>query len=158
MKIDVSELKRRMGNEETHTFEVPSEVLEPQEAPLSLREPGRMTVRLLNIGEGILARVEADLQLEIPCSRCLEPSRVPLALRYEEEFRAGGDGDAIIDLGEGFREQLFLALPMRTLCRPDCPGLCPRCGRRLDQGECNCEVEMVDPRLAILKEFKARQE
>jgi len=43
-----------------------------------------------------------------------------------------------------------LTEPMHPLCRPDCAGLCPGCGRRMDVGSCACEVVEADPRLAIL--------
>jgi uncharacterized protein len=49
------------------------------------------------------------------------------------------------------REQVLLSLPSRTLCQPDCKGLCPRCGQNLNQATCNCNsAEQHDPRWKAL--------
>jgi uncharacterized protein len=49
------------------------------------------------------------------------------------------------------REQFYLALPMKPLCRADCQGLCPICGRNRNRETCACSTDWVDPRLAVLK-------
>ena len=69
--------------------------------------------------------------------------------------RAGIDR-YVIDLGEVMREQFFLALPMKPLCRPECKGLCPICGANRNRQECGCREEWVDPRLAGLKNLLKR--
>ncbi|MFO7558966.1 MAG: DUF177 domain-containing protein [Desulfobacterales bacterium] len=58
--------------------------------------------------------------------------------------------DGMIDIGPLVREVLALALPMKPLCRENCPGLCPGCGKPLNDGPCGCEVDVIDPRLAAL--------
>jgi uncharacterized protein len=63
------------------------------------------------------------------------------------------DGDRI-DLREGLQEQLVMALPVKPLCRPDCRGICPRCGADLNRSACRCTDSPVDPRLAVLKSLK----
>jgi uncharacterized protein len=55
------------------------------------------------------------------------------------------------------REQFYLALPMKPLCRADCKGLCPMCGTNLNRGTCDCKREWKDPRLSALKELRDRQ-
>ena len=89
-----------------------------------------------------------ETELELACSRCLEPYRLPLSaafdLRYlpassavfaegehemdEDDFEISYYRDDQIDLNELLREQFYLALPMKPLCREDCRGLCPQCG------------------------------
>jgi uncharacterized protein len=49
------------------------------------------------------------------------------------------------------REQFYLAIPMRPLCREDCKGLCPHCGTNWNTGTCACDVRWQDPRLAGLQ-------
>ena len=115
-------------------------------------------------------------ELELPCSRCLEPFRLPVDaafdLRYlpasamttEEESAIEEDDletsyyrDEVIDLDELMREQFYLALPMKPLCREDCRGLCPQCGVNLNSGTCDCVAEWKDPRLAPLEAMKRNQ-
>ena len=110
-------------------------------------------------------------RLELPCSRCLEPFSLPidsaLDLRYlpveaaeggesdrevsEEDLDAAVYRDDRIDVNELLREQFYLALPMKPLCREDCAGLCPQCGTNRNTGTCTCTPQWGDPRLAPLK-------
>jgi uncharacterized protein len=60
----------------------------------------------------------------------------------------------VIDLEPIVREQVLLALPMSTVCREDCNGLCMRCGQNLNEKQCGCDTKFVDPRLAVLKNIK----
>ena len=66
-----------------------------------------------------------------------------------------------LDLGEVVREQVLLGLPLKPLCREDCQGLCPRCGKNRNAGPCGCtpEEEEGDPRLEPLRKLfdKKRQ-
>src|SRR6185503_8978804 len=62
--------------------------------------------------------------------------------------------DDRIDLNEILREQFYLALPMKPLCRENCAGLCPQCGMNRNTGTCSCATEIVDPRLAPLRGLK----
>ena len=108
--------------------------------------------------------------LELPCSRCLEPFRLPVDaavnLRYlpasdqssddeqevaEEDVDISFYQDDQIDLTGLLREQFYLALPMKPLCRDDCRGLCPQCGVNRNTSTCDCEAGWEDPRLAPLK-------
>ena len=115
-------------------------------------------------------------ELELPCSRCLEPFRLPIDtafdLRYlpasamateeergieEEDLETSYYRDEQIDLNELMREQFYLALPMKPLCRDECRGLCPHCGTNLNHGDCDCTAEWKDPRLAPLDALKRSQ-
>jgi len=61
--------------------------------------------------------------------------------------------DGWLDLTPLLREQAWVALPMKPLCRPDCKGLCPQCGANLNLESCTCESVKIDPRLALLKDL-----
>ena len=114
--------------------------------------------------------------LELPCSRCLEPFTMPVDqtfdLRYQPHAENTGDGEREIeeddlttafyendeiDLGQLMREQFYLSLPMKPLCRDECKGLCPTCGTNWNDGSCDCKQGWEDPRLAPLKTLKADQ-
>ncbi|HEX5749804.1 MAG TPA: DUF177 domain-containing protein [Archangium sp.] len=60
----------------------------------------------------------------------------------------------VIDLEPIVREQVLLALPMNTVCREECKGLCMKCGQNLNEKQCGCDTTFVDPRLAVLKNIK----
>ncbi len=67
-------------------------------------------------------------------------------------------GEEVLDTAPIVLEQLQLNIPMRALCRPDCRGLCPRCGADLNErgGECSCAGSEPDPRWAALASLKGR--
>jgi len=111
-------------------------------------------------------------ELELPCSRCLEPFTWPIdtafVLRYQPHTQNAGESEREIeeddlstafyendeiDLGQLMREQFYLSLPMKPLCRDDCHGLCPGCGANLNRGTCACKRDWDDPRLAVLKKL-----
>ena len=119
----------------------------------------------------LVGRVQTTL--ELPCSRCLEPFTwsvdAAFDLRYQPHSTNAGEGETeveeddlttafyehdAIDLGHLMREQMYLALPMKPLCRDDCRGLCPTCGANLNLGTCGCKNDWEDPRLAVLKKLK----
>jgi uncharacterized protein len=92
---------------------------------------------------------------------------LPIALDLEETFRLSGtssetddtyalygvNDDGWLDLTPLLREQAWLTIPMKPLCRSDCKGLCPLCGANLSTEPCTCDRERIDPRLAVLKDL-----
>ena len=111
-----------------------------------------------------------NTELELACSRCLEPFRLPVAAPFDIRYLPASEASAeaerevededletsyytndAIDLNQLLREQFYLALPMKPLCRDDCRGLCPQCGTNLNTGTCDCSPVWEDPRLAPLK-------
>ena len=59
--------------------------------------------------------------------------------------------DKKFDMLPVVEEEIMLEMPSRTLCKEDCRGLCQKCGKNLNEGDCDCDKKEVDPRLAILK-------
>jgi uncharacterized protein len=119
----------------------------------------------------LVGRVGA--RLECDCSRCLEPFEVPVDAEFDVMFlpaeaHVGGPGEEVreddlgvsfykddtIDLGALMREQFYLALPMKPLCREDCQGLCPVCGVNRNRETCSCRSEWVDPRMEALRNLR----
>ena len=129
----------------------------------------------------LVGRVTATLECD--CSRCLEPFQIPVDSPFdvmflpaesnvaggspskaegaEEEVREDDLGVSFyrgetLDFGELMREQFYLVLPMKPLCREDCQGLCPVCGGNRNRETCSCSTEWVDPRLEGLRKFSTR--
>jgi uncharacterized protein len=133
----------------------------------------------------VLTHKEKDLRVEgavrtairYQCSRCLKDFSHPLntgfnlfylpqadwkrdeeiELKYEDMVIGYYDGIRL-DIDLLVREQIELALPMKFICREDCRGLCPSCGLDLNEGSCGCKQDTTDPRLAVLREFRAKKQ
>jgi uncharacterized protein len=133
-------------------------------------------VRLMRTDRGILVEGRLKTEAEVTCSRCLTLFSSPLIFNIEEEYFptvdivSGApaaipdepgcftiDRQHVLDLTEAIRQYALLVIPMKPLCRHDCAGLCPGCGHNLNLGPCNCPLEPVDPRWAVLTEVAKKQ-
>jgi uncharacterized protein len=128
-----------------------------------------------NVIQDIRLRAGYQGNFEMPCARCLDPVAQRLEEQFDLLFRPiGVDGgapehaistsDTEIGYYEGgrlaledvLREQVLLSLPSRALCRQDCKGLCPRCGRNLNIETCACDASHVDARWTALADLRSR--
>lgn len=150
----------------------PGEIHVEGERSFTLR-PGGDVAFQIERGDDMSVHVRGRLRatLELECGRCLEAYPLPLDqeldlfyLPHRSEDEAEdevelSDRDMVVayyqgerlDLGNVLREQLFLAVPLRRLCREECRGLCSVCGADRNAASCACTPEAAgDPRLAVL--------
>jgi uncharacterized protein len=118
---------------------------------------------------------EVSTTLESACARCLEPVIQEVDRKFDLLYRPLGvdagkeeisvtSAEAEISyyqsesllLEDVVREQVLLALPLRVICREDCKGLCPHCGKNLNLEQCSCAEPIEDPRWAALKEIRSK--
>jgi uncharacterized protein len=128
---------------------------------------GRVVV--LNIR--LVGDFEGDF--EANCARCLEPVPLHLGKSFDLIYRPLGSdrrADEVsiseaeteigyyqgegMELADSLREQVLLAVPIKFVCSEGCKGICPRCGKNLNEGECGCVEKITDPRWDALKELK----
>jgi DUF177 domain-containing protein len=126
--------------------------------------------------ESVHVRGHLDARMELQCGRCLETFDLPISqdleLFYLPHGRDGeqededevelSDRDMVVsyyrdrrlDLAEVVREQIYLAVPLKPVCREQCAGLCPSCGVNRNATACACKTEEpLDPRLAPLRKL-----
>ncbi len=156
----------------------PASVHVEGEQDFSLRPGGVLRGHLERVdGDSIHVRGHLQAPLGLECGRCLElfsltldqeldlfylPHRPEDEVEEEDEIELS-DRDMVVayyrgerlDLGEVVREQCFLSLPLKPLCREDCRGRCPSCGRNRNTESCGCPApeETGDLRLAGLKKL-----
>lgn len=97
------------------------------------------------------------------CVRCLGEAEQPVTAVLDDllwsppESAPEGelfiDKEGSIDLAPLIRELSVLAIPISTICRPDCNGLCMVCGQNLNEADCGCEQNPVNPRMAVLQQL-----
>ena len=113
--------------------------------------------------------LEASLDYTGECARCLEAVTGTFTFSFERTVVSEGTlseekleedideyavlVDGKLDVDEQIREALLLEFPHKLLCSEDCPGLCMRCGKPLRDGDCGCQKNEGDPRLAVLKKL-----
>ena len=113
--------------------------------------------------EGVYLSGTLNSTLIGQCVRCLEEATIPIGLKLDDlfyyppptapegEYSIGDDG--FIDLAPLARELTLLETPIQPVCRPDCQGLCLECGQNLNEADCGCEPDPVDPRLSALQQL-----
>jgi uncharacterized protein len=147
--------------------------LDLADTDVRLAGPITGTIRLHRTNQGIYAQGTMLAPVRLECSRCLEAFTTTLSIPLAEEFYPTVDVNTglpvppptntdlsfpinrhhELDMHEAIRQNLLLALPARALCREDCAGLCPQCGKNLNEGPCACQPEEEDTRLAVLRQL-----
>lgn len=139
--------------------------------PLSIR------IQMRRIGDLFEAMGSIGTRIRLNCSRCLQPFEFTLESKFDmtyiqqpadmadpvfrEEIELQAEEIGLIqfygneiDLRDAIQEEVVMALPMTTLCRSDCKGLCARCGADLNQGNCGCDRRITNPQFEVLKNLK----
>jgi len=118
---------------------------------------------------------ELTTSFELACARCLEPVVQDVARKFDLLYRPQGadagpeersvtaaeaevsyyQGEGLL-LEEALREQVLLAVPLKVICREDCKGLCPHCGKNLNVEQCSCAEPVDDPRWSALKDIRSK--
>lgn len=126
--------------------------------------PVKVQAQVKSFAGSALLDVHLMVTVRMPCDRCFEMTTQERIRNFSHtlvrELSEEQDDDAYIvvpderlDLDELLTEDILLDMPSKFLCSPDCKGLCPKCGKNLNEGDCACEKREVDPRLAVLKDL-----
>ena len=111
--------------------------------------------------------VTADLLCKVeyaaPCDRCgketIKQHNVHIKRVLVSQLADRTDDEIIeipnmqLDAGELCTDEIVLYLPMKHLCKEDCKGVCPECGKDLNEGVCGCKTDSHDPRLQALAQL-----
>lgn len=149
---------------------------EAGEQVLGLDGPLRVAARIKRAGNKYILDANLKGGVIIRCDRCLEPFHGDLNSDFHLYLQAKppaqqGEGETEVELldedmeveyisgdelnlDEIVREQVFLSLPMKSICREGCRGLCPVCGVNRNSAECACLKESVNPAFLKLSDFK----
>lgn len=164
-KVSIADVIDRPGSYRDITVTAPLPGVGVALARLS-ESPVAVTVRAESLVDGILIDGSVRGEAALTCGRCLTEFGAGIDIRVCELFSAPGaaDGDddtyriagTEIDLEPMLRDAFGLALPLNPVCAAGCEGLCPGCGRDLNEQPCVCAADDVDPRWAALDEVRAR--
>jgi len=165
--FDLRTLRIRSGDQAGERVEIEVEPLalagqayEPKPNPA----PAELTVT--RASSGAVLELALDVALQGPCFRCLQDAELPLQLRLREYQATKPDSeeerteyleDDRLDLSAWAHDAIALALPDKILCRADCAGLCPVCGKNLNEEPHTHDEERTDPRWAKLRELQQKE-
>ena len=150
MKIEVGRLKDDPGEAESFDFSFePSEGVDGCIALTKVHVAGAVTYG----GNEFLLTGSLSARVQLLCRRCLAPVEKDVLMEFSEEIdeeEASGE-DPVVDVEDVATQLWVTAIPMQVLCREDCKGLCPICGKDLNEGGCDCPQDDADPRLEVLR-------
>ena len=162
--FSLRQVKLRSGEEFRDEVEI---VVEPlalggqRYLPVPDPIPAELTIHRASTGS--VFELGFDVRLHGPCFRCLEDAVLDVPVRAREyqatkpdddELRSPYVADEKLDLSSWARDAIVLELPEKILCRADCAGLCPVCGKNLTEEPHEHEEEVVDPRWAGLESLR----
>jgi DUF177 domain-containing protein len=160
-------LKLRSGEQYQDEQEIqlsPLELGGQRYLPVPEKVPAEL--RVSRASTGTVFELDFTGRLHGPCQRCLADAVVERRIRAREYHAASPDApedlrspyvhDDRLDLSEWARDALALELPVQILCRPECAGLCPVCGKDLNVEPHEHEEEQLDPRWAELEKLRGQ--
>ncbi len=133
-------------------------------------EKSPVCLTLTNIGKGRAAvEGQAEIMLAMKCDRCLKPVEEKLVLQFSREVHApdvylehmdeeAEDDQSFMDgyqlnVEDLLNNEIIINWPSKILCKPDCRGICMKCGRNLNTGTCECDTFIPDPRMSVIKDI-----
>lgn len=104
---------------------------------IRFRSPLSVSAQIHRITNAVTVKLNFKASMYSSCSRCLE--EFDINLKKEVQLNYPVDKSILaIDLDPDIREEIILDYPIKPLCSPGCKGLCPKCGKNLNEGGCNC--------------------
>lgn len=133
---------------------------------LPVPESPEAVLTLTQTSSGLVLELELEARVVGPCVRCLADAGISLHVASREyQATSPGESDELtspylagdkLELSAWARDAVALALPDKILCKADCAGLCPVCGRDLNREPHEHEAEATDPRWAALSQLRDR--
>ena len=129
---------------------------------LTFTNPAQLQGTITNTGKGFLMKGNLRFRYRVHCDRCLKEFQSEQQIEVISEFlstpASDGEDDLafhfsgdMIDLKDCISEQVLFSLPMNFICKPDCLGLCPICGKDRNVNPCDCVIEHFNPQFEKLR-------
>lgn len=166
LQLNVAGLKRSPGDTARFDLQENLPPLEVSGEMIRFVEPVNALLTALNTGKTLAVSGKVRGKLELKCGRCLLPFVYDFEIPFEEDYAMAHEGPAedllsfsgdLLNVAPEAVKSIYLSLPMKALCGQECRGLCPECGRNLNEGSCGCAAEEFDPRLGVLKDLLKKE-
>ena len=159
MRINIADALLGEGEAFTASYTGPMAPVEYGDESFLFQDGVQVEVEYRFVGEGVTVTGSFTGATSVACARCLQSLTYPISLRFAEYYsRQPEEGmyplaGEEIELEQMLGDNIVLNLPMRFLCRQDCKGLCPTCGKDLNEGACGCkpDVDELNPFYGLSK-------
>ncbi len=167
MKIDLSRLILNLRERETFSLQTMGSDSFLEEIGGKFMAPIQVEIVVENTGTLFAGRGSVKTLLQLPCSRCLKDFAYPVDAEFDLVMAEALNSDQVnvddgiiffaadeADISSIVEEAIFMAIPICSLCREDCRGLCLVCGQDKNTTNCSCQEETIDPRWEKLKNLQ----
>ncbi|MBP2642188.1 MAG: hypothetical protein H6Q67_75 [Firmicutes bacterium] len=160
MKINIALLQQEAGACQSFHFVSSIDTIDEHKTVNWIDGNIEVKGEVCNSGSCLVVSGEIRCQAKRSCNRCLKEFLAPVVAPFSENWKKDTSDSEVVsyqgdelDISELVRETLVLAEPLKSLCTPECRGLCPQCGIDLNQEKCNCVRDEIDPRFAALQKL-----
>jgi len=162
MIINVSDILKNNGASLDVEFSEKIEDLEANDSGIVFDSPVSFKGKLTNLKGMLRLDGHVAVQYKVKCYRCLKDLKRTMSFDLTERFVSSNnstDSDVYtyngnyVDTDKAVKDNIILNLPMKHVCDVGCKGLCPKCGTNLNERECSCEEDDINPRMEALKYF-----
>ena len=164
MMVHIAAALAAVGASLPFTFEVQAGELDLRGDGFSFVGTAAVCGEVTNTGQACRIHGVVKAEKTFVCDRCLGDFRKEESYAFDEEVRLedGAESDGMVllalendavDIEALVRDTILSAQPLNNICRPDCRGLCSKCGADLNRGECGCDRFVPDPRLSALQQL-----
>lgn len=162
MRLDLNEVATHIGKHISYRIDEPPIVDAESGLVCTKRLTGYATFS--NTGRHIVVRGSFATKVRLECARCLNEYELAIDTPIEEELRLAGITpevddeqeyeellpeeqeplfeDNVLDLTDLLRQNILIAVPIKPVCSEQCKGLCPHCGKNLNEGTCGCRPDV----------------
>ena len=171
MIIDISKIILTKNKEDKFNCSVDSEYIDYKHSLFTIKNNKPFELSVVNVdAKHLNISCNTSLDVVIPCDRCLEDVDLSFNISIDKSFKINDgvikdEDDDISFINEGeldvdrlLFDEILVDWPSKVLCKNDCKGICPKCGANLNTSPCDCEKNVIDPRMAkfqdVFKEFK----
>lgn len=172
MLLNLTDILSNEGKSEEIPVTYEADYFQSAQGRFKVLRNGPIVLTLSNQGKGKMSVTgTGDLTFRTRCDRCLTRVDVTVTVGIDETigteqienpaeagnypFLNGYQLDTEVLIGN----EILINWPGKVLCKEDCKGICPKCGKDLNQGDCGCDTFVPDPRMAVLKDiFNANKE
>ena len=162
MLLELKEVFLNEGEQKQVTYSLPMTNIE-LDGVYPFKTPVQVTVLAKNRASLVKLTINVQFTYTRNCDRCFDEFSKQMNYKFTHRLIAAlnedNNDDYIetpdykLELDDLVISDILLELPSKNLCKEDCKGLCPKCGKKLNTGDCSCSKTEVDSRLEILKQL-----
>ena len=168
MRINLAQIMSKPDNRKEFVFNTDLETICYMGEDYKIADCDEIKVTVVNAGNrSVNFTLSTNLSLKFSCSRCLTDVVKRFHINFDDNIKVDENGKGFTQDDEGtdyidefeldtdllITQEMYLNMPSQVLCDDDCKGMCSVCGINLNQAECSCDRQVLDPRMAKIRDI-----